>query len=69
MMIHISFSLVVENCAIHNDRLYVVTYINTEEQKKSFFPKTTEDWNMLETEVVHAYVVGRFKAMVVKTSN
>ena len=28
----------------NNDRPYVVTHCNTEEQKNSFFPRITVDW-------------------------
>ena len=54
------------NYAKHNDRPYVVTHCNTEEQKNSFFPRTTVNWNRLKNSVVHANSVESFKTLVAK---
>ena len=57
----------VNNYARHNNKPYVVTHCNTEEQKNSFFPRTTVDWNRLEDSVVHANSLESFKTLVAIT--
>ena len=44
-----------------------MTHSNNKERKNSVFPLITVGWIKLEKEVVQAFCVGRFNALVTKT--
>ena len=53
---------IIDKYTVNNDKGIQIKHLKSEQYRNSFFPKTSVDWNHLDTGTVHADTVEGFKA-------